>query len=217
LGSKADLSLALRKKPVQERSAATFRAICEATIQVLLAGNFERLTTTRVAERAGVSVGTLYQYFPNKNALLMAVLTEHLGSVVEAVEQTCLLQRGRRVSAMVEAVCDSYIDAKLNRLDESRALYRPTAELGCEAVVLIATNRACAAIEKMLATASDALFRDLPMISKVLVSALIGPMQAVMDMGAPPGLVRKLRKHLVALCFGYLNEIRLHSKSSARS
>jgi len=49
-------------------------AISEATIQVLLSDGVERLTTTRVAERAGVSVGTLYQYYPNKQSLLFAVL-----------------------------------------------------------------------------------------------------------------------------------------------
>ena len=50
-----------RKSPVQARSAASVDAIIEATIQVLLRVGKERLTTTRVAERAGVSVGTLYQ------------------------------------------------------------------------------------------------------------------------------------------------------------
>jgi AcrR family transcriptional regulator len=54
-----------RKTPVQARSTVTVQAISEATIQVLLSHGAERLTTTRVAERAGVSVGTLYQYYPN--------------------------------------------------------------------------------------------------------------------------------------------------------
>ncbi|HEX3471637.1 MAG TPA: helix-turn-helix domain-containing protein, partial [Silvibacterium sp.] len=53
-----------RKSPVQARSTASVSAILEATIQVLLDVGKERLTTTRVAYRAGVSVGTLYQYFP---------------------------------------------------------------------------------------------------------------------------------------------------------
>jgi AcrR family transcriptional regulator len=52
-------------------------AISEATIQVLLSHGADRLTTTRVAERAGVSVGTLYQYYPKKQSLLFAVLVNH--------------------------------------------------------------------------------------------------------------------------------------------
>ena len=70
-----------RKSPVQARSTVTVEAIYEATIQVLLSQGAERLTTTRVAERAGVSVGTLYQYFPNKQSLLFAVLEAHINRV----------------------------------------------------------------------------------------------------------------------------------------
>ena len=65
----ADALLAFepRKTPIQARSTVTVEAISEATIQVLLSHGAERLTTTRVAERAGVSVGTLYQYYPNSS------------------------------------------------------------------------------------------------------------------------------------------------------
>jgi AcrR family transcriptional regulator len=61
-----------RKTPVQARATVTVEAISEATIQVLLSQGVKRLTTTRVADRAGVSVGTRYQYFPNKKSLLFA-------------------------------------------------------------------------------------------------------------------------------------------------
>ena len=71
-------------------------AILEATIQVLLSGGKEQLTTTRVAARAGVSVGTLYQYFPNKSALLQAALRRHLDEVSEAVGR--IVRDGRRAS-----------------------------------------------------------------------------------------------------------------------
>src|SRR5690348_15291540 len=83
-----------RKSPVQARSAASVDAILEATIQVLLQVGTEQLTTTKVALRAGVSVGTLYQYFPNKSALLKAVLKRHMDAVVEAVELVCDQQKG---------------------------------------------------------------------------------------------------------------------------
>jgi len=67
-----------RKTPTQARSTVTVEAISEATIQVLLSHGADRLTTTRVAQRAGVSVGTLYQYYPNKQSLLFAVMENHL-------------------------------------------------------------------------------------------------------------------------------------------
>ena len=87
-----------RKSPVQARSTASVDAILEATIQVLLSAGKERLTTTRVALRAGVSVGTLYQYFPNKSALLKAALRRHLDEVTEATERACREQTGNTSS-----------------------------------------------------------------------------------------------------------------------
>jgi AcrR family transcriptional regulator len=82
----ASQELEPRKTPQQSRSVATVEAIYDATIQVLLKKGADRLTTVHVAERAGVSVGTLYQYFPNKQALLFAVLERHMLLVAKAVE-----------------------------------------------------------------------------------------------------------------------------------
>ena len=63
MAAEAQTAFEPRKTPVQARAAVTVEAISEATIQVLLSHGADRMTTTRVAERAGVSVGTLYQYY----------------------------------------------------------------------------------------------------------------------------------------------------------
>ena len=89
-----------RKTPVQARAEVTVEAICESTIQVLLSHGAERLTTTRVADRAGVSVGTLYQYYPNKQSLLYAVMEEHLDRVATAVEAACEQSAEQKRAAM---------------------------------------------------------------------------------------------------------------------
>ena len=70
-------SLNPRKIPAQARSAATVEAILQAATQVLISSGFEKMSTTRIAERAGVSVGSFYQYFPNKRALLAALVHRH--------------------------------------------------------------------------------------------------------------------------------------------
>src|SRR5689334_4963443 len=101
-----------RKTPRQARSAATVEAIFEATIQILLKGGAPQLTTTRVAERTGVSVGTIYQYFPHKQALLYAVLQQHLEKVAEAIERTCESVRGQPLAVMSDALVKAYLDAK---------------------------------------------------------------------------------------------------------
>ena len=65
-----------RKSPAQSRSRATVAAILEAAARILEEGGPARLTTNRVAERAGVSVGSLYQYFPNREAILAELVRE---------------------------------------------------------------------------------------------------------------------------------------------
>jgi AcrR family transcriptional regulator len=196
-----------RKTPSQARSAVTVDTIFEASIQVLLADGYERLTTTRVAERAGVSVGTLYQYFPNKQALLAGVLERHLTQVVTAIEQACEQQHGQPLATMVKALVHAFIDAKMDRPEVSKALYGPSSELDGAAVVGRMTLRAQQAVCAMAATASDAQFADLPMTSLMLLTASVGPVQTVLELGASPDLIQSLRKHLVVLCQAYLNEM----------
>lgn len=82
-------SLNPRKRPQQRRSRVTIDTIFEATIQVLLANGLDRITTIQIADRAGVSIGSLYQYFPNKRALLAAVVKRHVGEVVDATIVAC--------------------------------------------------------------------------------------------------------------------------------
>ena len=66
-----------RKVPKQQRSRALVDAIIEATARVLVARGFESLNVAEVAEVAGVSIGSLYQYFPHKEALVVALLERH--------------------------------------------------------------------------------------------------------------------------------------------
>jgi AcrR family transcriptional regulator len=142
-----------RKTPVQNRSTVTVEAIAEATVQVLLAVGLNRLTTTRVADRAGVSVGTLYQYYPNKQALLYAVLEAHSIKVVEAVKHACRANRGAAVKVLVAAVVEAFVNAKLERTDISTALYAAAAEPEGAAVVRRLSKRVHRALTAALADA----------------------------------------------------------------
>lgn len=71
-----------RKRPKQERSQATVEAILMATAHVLTESGYDRFNTNRVAELAGVSIGSLYQYFPNKEALIVALAEQHASKMV---------------------------------------------------------------------------------------------------------------------------------------
>src|SRR5882757_10109949 len=111
-----------RKRPVQARSEATVSAIFEASIQVLLTVGYRKMTTTRVAERAGVSVGTLYQYFPNRKALIAAVIERYLDDIAAAVERDCRLLAGRSRDDISRGLVEAIIAAKCRRIEISRAM-----------------------------------------------------------------------------------------------
>jgi AcrR family transcriptional regulator len=67
-----------RKSPRQERAVATVDAILQAAAYILVKGGWEALTTNRVAERAGVNIASLYQYFPNKEAIVVELQRRHV-------------------------------------------------------------------------------------------------------------------------------------------
>ncbi|MEY8713213.1 TetR/AcrR family transcriptional regulator [Mangrovibacter phragmitis] len=94
--------------PRQARATVTMDAIFEATIQLLVADGIHRLTTTRVAERAGVSVGTMYQYFPHKESLVYALNERYLAALADRIEITCRNHRGAKVGAMIEALITTH-------------------------------------------------------------------------------------------------------------
>jgi AcrR family transcriptional regulator len=193
-----------RKTPVQARSTVTVEAIAEATIQILLSRGAERLTTTRVAERAGVSVGTLYQYYPNKQSLLFAVLENHLNQVSSALEEACEEAKGKPLADMLQAVVERFVDAKMERTDISIGLYRIAAELGGATLVQRMGERSRKALKALLRTAPDARFLQEDFAVQMMLSAMAGTTRSVLEAGATPVMVRRLREHLVLLCQSYM-------------
>jgi AcrR family transcriptional regulator len=101
-----------RKTPLQQRSREMLETILEAATRVLIREGYTRTTTNRVATAAGISVGSLYQYFPNKDALVVALLRRHreamarvLASHLEGLSDATPIEAAVRelVRAMLEA------------------------------------------------------------------------------------------------------------------
>lgn len=90
------MALVARKQPVQPRALATVEAILSAAAGILEKDGPARLTTNAVAAQAGVSIGSLYQYFPNKQALTAALIERSSGSLEKSV-----LQAGRDAKTML--------------------------------------------------------------------------------------------------------------------
>ena len=199
----ASNALKPRKTPVQARSVLTVDAIMEATIQVLLSHGMDRLTTTRVAERAGVSIGTLYQYYPNKRSLLFALLEQKLEETSAAVESACRESHGNALAAMMRHVVERFVDAKMARADISTALYRISADVGGPELVKRMEGRALKALAAMLATSSDVRVKSDRFAVTLMFASMSGATRSVLETGASPTMVQKLREHLIMLCESY--------------
>ncbi len=193
-----------RKSPVQSRSAASVDAILEATTQVLLSAGKERLTTTRVAERAGVSIGTLYQYFPNKSALLQAALRRHFDAVASAVEEVCEAQTGRSAKAMATALVNAYLEAKMQDPKTSVALYAVSSDVDGLQLARQIGVRTHDAITAMLHTASDGEIANADLVATVLQGAMAGVSRRLLESGAPERHFESFRLELTGMACAYL-------------
>jgi AcrR family transcriptional regulator len=193
-----------RKTPLQARSTVTVEAISEATIQVLLSHGADRLTTTRVAQRAGVSVGTLYQYYPNKQSLLFAVLENHLTNVMATVEAACESACHKPLAEMIREMVEAFVDAKMDRADISVALYQVAADVGGPALIKRINQRSRKTVEAMLETASDIKSPPDKFAIDIMLSAMAGAMRSLLEAGPSPARVRKAREQLVLLCQSYM-------------
>ncbi len=110
-----------RKMPAQDRSRATVDVILDAAARILVKDGYEAFTTNRVAERAGVSVGSLYQYFPNKESLLAELMRRHVDELehgfVEITAGGARRPLADTVRALIEdAVRSHLVDPELHRV-----------------------------------------------------------------------------------------------------
>lgn len=118
---KSPPTMAPRRRPRQSRSSMTVDAILEAAAILFAKDGFDATSTTRIAERAGVSVGSLYEYFPNKEALVAKLLKRHCDRMIERFSQKFRSAEGKPlddvIAIFVEATHDAYaVDVRLHRV-----------------------------------------------------------------------------------------------------
>jgi AcrR family transcriptional regulator len=99
-----------RKSASQDRSRATVDALLEATTRVLLKEGYGRASTNRIAEVAGVSIGSLYQYFPSKEALVAAVIDRHTQEISAVTRQALV----KAAALPIEAAAREFVSAAID-------------------------------------------------------------------------------------------------------
>jgi len=139
-----------RKHPTQVRAAATVDAILVASARVFRDRGYERASVNAIAEVAGVSIGSLYQYFPSKEALLVALAEQHTERALTTLEDALAEVEHEPLPVCVRVVVARMVATHVDPLD--RVLARGLDELGsATALQSVIDARACAVVERFLA------------------------------------------------------------------
>ncbi len=139
-----------RKKPLQARSTVTVDAIVEATIRILRRDGWAACTTTRIAILAGVSVGSLYQYFPNRNAIAVEIVRQRTRTYLDAVMAADLSGAASPEEA-VDAAIAAFVVEKRKGLDVSLALRDALPEVQGRQAIIEEARRFVPALQAKLA------------------------------------------------------------------
>jgi AcrR family transcriptional regulator len=166
-----------RKQPKQARSADLVAAVLEAAVQILAKEGAQRFTTARVAEKAGVSVGSLYQYFPNKAAILFRLqsdewrqTSELLRGILEDVQRPPLERLRTLVHAFIRSECEEA--AVRVALNDAAPLYRDAPEAtevrvsGTRTIHVFMRETLAEASEATRALAGDLIMTTLSQVGK---------------------------------------------------
>jgi len=164
-----------RRKPLQRRAQMTVDAILEAAAQILGADGTPGLTTNRIAQRAGVSVGTLYQYFEDKEAILRLMCERHVANMRDAVTTQLAQAEGATLPSGTRAILDALLHAQTEHRTVNRLLQERVPHLiGIEHIDQIHAMLQ-GLVREGLAQRTDALRDvDLDLATFLIVNAVFG-------------------------------------------
>ncbi|MEI1682481.1 TetR/AcrR family transcriptional regulator [Acinetobacter baumannii] len=111
-----------RKRPRQARSVATFEAILEAAARILESLGFTGFNTNAVAELAGVSIGSLYQYFPSKDALIVELIRRERAKLSNHIIEAIQLNTAEGLKEKLKLIIQAAVQHQLSRPQLARTL-----------------------------------------------------------------------------------------------
>jgi AcrR family transcriptional regulator len=201
--------LAPRKTPRQSRSQATVDAIIEACLQLMEEGEPERITTNSIAERSGVAKGSLYQYFPDKDAILAAAFGRVLSREIEVYQAALVewdeLSLEDSIAFLVDRVLE--VDQRLSKLHRGfYQTYHQSFDIGAEWQERAAdSDLIVGAVRERLAENRDRLrTQNLDLAAFLLTRGLRGMVSKVLEERPDHLSSSELRDELVSLFQGYL-------------
>jgi AcrR family transcriptional regulator len=208
MASKRQVPVIKRRIPRQARAAETVSAILEAAAQILEAGGLAAFTTNAVAERAGVSIGTLYQYFVDKNALLLALARQEMGTALAEVGRALSSADDPSPESRVRAMVRAMVHAFRGRSRARKAVVQAILAQGLAFEMVAPINSFIANISAAIGQDAEA---RLPPLERqqvfVLSRALLGAIRAAVMEEQPFLRSRGFEDELVRLVMSYLDAI----------
>ncbi len=197
------VSLTPRKTPTQNRALTTMNTILEAATRVLARESLAGFNTNRVAEVAGISIGSLYQYYPNKSALIVALIERAQEELAQSLEQLTAQLAKKPLESALKAIAELAINQQYSNPVLAAALDYEEKRLPVQKQLLLAENRVVACVAKLLQghqfeiaiNLPEAAAQDCLVITKALVEAQSNSVRV------PPA---DLNQRIVRALMGYL-------------
>jgi AcrR family transcriptional regulator len=187
-----------RKLPRQSRSRHTVDVILAATARVLVDEGYDRASTNRIAEVAGVSVGSLYQYFPNKQSLVRALVEAHASRMLDALEAS-----SSTASAPLEQGLGHYVDAMFAAYAVEPAVHRVIAQharsVGAEATTRFEARAEAILRELLVHQPKGARALSTPLAVRLAVTFVTGVVERHLTDQGDDALRGELRVALVRM------------------
>ncbi|MGE0634088.1 MAG: TetR/AcrR family transcriptional regulator [Pseudobdellovibrionaceae bacterium] len=193
-----------RKKPGQRRSQTVFDSVIESAARILPALGHARATTNRIAERAGVSIGSLYQYFPNKDAIIASLiereLEKHFEEASSIIEGADSLPLNETIDLLVERFYVLYIGQK----ELSRELFIQASKLDQVNEMLFVRNRVIDVLSQLLVKKNGISPEQAKVKTFIGLNAFMGIIQTCSSLKEAPASEEEIKKQISNLLKAYL-------------
>lgn len=201
----ADKRLRSRKYPAQQRAVETRQRLLEAAARVFSQYGYAAGTTNRIAEAAGHSIGSLYQYFPNKDAILVELAAAHAQAGIAAIERHL---DGGPLPDSLEDKIRLFVRATIDNHRDDPALHRVLFEQAPRPPELLeflhtAEQQAITTASELLAADPQVTVTDIPMAARLVVTAIESLVHRLFTQSQPDEAER-FENELVAMLVRYL-------------
>lgn len=168
-----------RRSPAQDRSKETVDAIMEATAQILPRLGLARTSTNKIAERAGVSVGSIYQYFPNRQAIFNYLIDREISRHFEVLSAKMEAMRESPLEELVAEILSTVVELFTHRKRLRAMLFNNMGEFPAASRIQETEDRFQEMLIRLMRERAEEISRpDHPMAAFVLVHSVMGTVRA---------------------------------------